>query len=181
MPINHRFAKYLNLACLMLIAAGLSACSRTISFEEEVEIANGRKVVIKRSTQFERSCEGFSCGWRLSQSSIRSSDVPISEWAEKMWPMVLVVSNTGDLVLIALRPMCEGPRYRQYVSKNNKWNEMPLDKAYFDTTANLLMSVGEEHVKLPIRVEAVYRIKENNAPGFPGYVRTVSPQIRDNC
>jgi hypothetical protein len=158
----------------------LSACSKTISFKEEVELAPGNVIVIAHQRDYEKACEGFSCGWRMTESRIlKSEGIPV-QWSGRVVPMVISRNAEGGLVLIAFEGYCQGPPYQQFALRNGRWEVEQLSSEFHGKVANLLVEdTGSE--RLPQLLTLKDKDKLNRRPGFPDFMRRVLPAMPRNC
>lgn len=173
MLTNRNIARCLNLAILTLIAVGLSACSRTISFEEEVEIGPGEVIVIKRSEKQGRTCEAFSCGWGFEHSTVTIPVKGVRDWKEELWPMHLQKNKDGTLTLIARTVFVPCPRYHSFIFRNNEWKEIPIDEKYFGMTANLLIPGKDEFESKSKKITLLEKKEKNDRPGLSGSTKRI--------
>ena len=170
---NQRIAKCLRLVCLVVISVGLSACSRTISFEEEVEISPGEVIVIERSEKHGRACEAFSCGWRFENSTVAISIKEVKDWKEELRPMLLQKNKDGTIALIARTVFGGCVRYREFVFRNSKWEEVPVEEKYFEMRINLLIADKDEFESRAKKISLSEKKKKNDQPGFPSFVKQI--------
>ena len=172
-----RMHEYVNRAgrflCLMTAVIGLSACSRTISFEEEVEISPGEVIVVKRFEKQGRACEAFSCGWGFENSTVVIPIKGIKDWKEELWPMLLQKNKDGTFTLIAQTVFTGCTRYRQFIFRNEKWEENPIEEKYFGMEGNLLIPGEDEFESRVKKISLAEKKKKNTRFGPPDFVKKI--------
>jgi hypothetical protein len=149
---------------------------KTVSFEEEVLLSDGRKIVVKRWEHLKRSCEGFSCGWGLDRAEIRlppsmAADSPSWEFPHLL-PLMLDIGSRGRPVLLA-RPFTCGdhirmnkpiPPYLQFELERSVWRPTSIDRRFHGRESNLLVAPDWDDGELRL-VTLAAKTERNNAPG----------------
>ena len=164
----------LQLLTLLLAAAVLAACGNVdVSWKEEVKLADGRMIIVKRTAQGKALGEiGGPGGWRATRMTLeidrpkRPNEPPV--WSERWVPMLFDYDpESKEWFLVATFYTCIDwydlgrPKlpYVQYRARNARWEEVPLDPKLIGRPANLLTGV--------------------NARGEPGLVSLVVKERED--
>ena len=159
----------------------ISGCSKIVSFQEEVEIAPGEIVVINRQREYEQKCEGPSCGWgSVSDNILKGGPISATWSGARRTPMLLARVETGELVLIDIRGYCIGPKYQQYVLKEDHWERQPLDARFHDLLANLLIGSSTDKT-FPSFISILEKTKRASRPGYSNSRRRILPNTPGNC
>ena len=168
-----RMHEYVNRAgrflCLMTAVIGLSACSRTISFEEEVEISPGEIIVITRGEKHVRACEAFSCGWGFEKAFVSAPFPKMTNWEAGLWPLLLSKDNKGRIALIAASVFAPCPYYRQFTFVDGAWNETSVANEFFGKEANLLIPGRDEFESKVKKISLSEKKKRNSRAGLADY------------
>ena len=160
------------LFCTALIIS-LTACSRTISFEEEVEISPGEVIVIKREEKHKRASEAFKPGWRFEKSILKLPIKGAPDWVgEELRPMLLLKNQEGSITLIGRAVFGGCTRYREFLYKDGKWSGTAFEQQYFEKEANLLIA-GDEVESSSKRILLLEKKKKNNEPGLPDFSKRI--------
>ena len=175
-------ARGTTLIVLALITSGiLLGCSKTLSFQEEVEIARGKVILITQTRELQRACEGFICGWKTKKFRLSDGKAIPVEWVGTMVPMLLL-SLDGHLVLVARDRYCEGPPYQQFVLLENRWETRPLHASLRGKDGNLALGDPTEDwfgSARPLTIEHKRTLAQQ--PGFPKHNLRIIPDAPRNC
>jgi hypothetical protein len=135
------------------LAFVLAACGNVdISWKEQVKLASGEVIVVKRTAQGKRLGEiGGTGGWAATRMTLeiaeprRPTDPP--QWAERWVPMLFDFDGERkEWLVVATFYMCEDwvalgrPKlpYVQYRAREGRWIQVPLEASLFGRQANLL-------------------------------------------
>lgn len=153
------FPTLLRSSALFLVLILASACSKTVKWKEEVQLSNGRVIVVERATQHRPGGAELSVGtgWKPAKYVIRfehppgsnklvewystKTDVEGGAWPE--FPLVLDESTEGITFIItihALRGACF--EYVRYVFSNGTWSEVSLPAQFESRDANLYIAAA---------------------------------------
>ena len=155
----------------------LSACSKVVSFVEEVEI-EGKTYQVERSEYFEkRPIELQWRDWRLG-SEISVKDLGVPPWRGEMSPMFIGKANNGKLVLVALirnekdwRKRGAPPTwYVAYGVDKNQWVELPMPAEFNGRKASFLMAANSRGEKKLITKKDRDFHNQIDAPGRIGTI-----------
>ena len=119
------------------LATSLSACSKSVSWEEEVKLKDGRQILITRTQYYESYSElgAPGDGWRPVKSSLKFKIEQASPyeivWEESLGPLILEVQNNQPIV-VAVPNSCEefnkhgrpSPSYVIFRYTNNSWQRI---------------------------------------------------------
>jgi hypothetical protein len=173
---------------VLLIFASLS---RTISFEEEVLLSDGRKIVVKRSDRLARACEGFSCDWSLEKAEIQlrvaGRNAPVWE-AERLHPVLLDMDATGRVVILALPATCGEhvrlnkpiPPYVQFELDGAGWKRTTPVRALHGREANLLIAPDWRNGE-PALVQLAAKAERNRSPGIMPVSKRINLDLTGFC
>jgi hypothetical protein len=137
--------------------AMLAACGNVdVSWKEEVKLADGQVIVVKRTAQGKALGEiGGPGGWRATRMTLEidrprlPTNPPV--WSQRWVPMLFDYdTQTKEWFLVATFYTCVDwydlgrPRlpYVQYRTRDGRWEEGPLDPRLFGRSANLLTGVS---------------------------------------
>ncbi len=169
-PSAQPISRFLFFSALVIY---LTACSRTISFEEEVEISPGEVIVIKREEKHKRASEAFKPGWRFEKSILKLPIKGAPDWVgEELRPMLLLKNQEGSITLIGRAVFGGCTRYREFLYKDGKWSGTAFEQQYFEKEANLLIA-GDEVESSSKRILLLEKKKKNNEPGLPDFAKRI--------
>jgi hypothetical protein len=158
----------------------LAGCSKTVSFQEEVEIAPGKVIVITQERYYEKACEGFKCGWKNVRFRIdKTAEVPIA-WEGPTIPMLLLPRDARGIVLVTREGYCAGPPYQQFVLRADGWVRQELERRFHGQDANLFVG-GPIENSTPRTFTLADKQKLRNRPGMREYQRRILPEAPRNC
>lgn len=181
----------LRLAARLLFTSGicmsLSSCSNTLSWREEVKLADGRTIVV---SQERRCASGYTggnsaaCIEREAWLRLRLPELGVGEitWHENLSPVVLNLRG-ARFYLVAVAPTAREfaqygkpkPPYFGFVLEGGAWRRIAfrdIPEAVYD--ANLVLD--GTRVKAALLTLAAKDGREfNGDPGYPGYFRRVDP------
>ena len=146
----------------------LTACSKVVSFVEEVEI-EGKTYRVERNEYFEK--RPIELQWRdwWLESEITIKELGLPPWRGELSPMYIGKANNGQLVLVAVIQydktwLERGKPPNWYVAftvdKNNRWIELPVPSEFAGRKASFLMAAHtREEKKLITKADRDFRNK----------------------
>ncbi|MHB8149273.1 MAG: hypothetical protein ACYDIB_03850 [Desulfobulbia bacterium] len=161
-------------------------------WKEEVQLSDGRVIVVERETLR----EGGGGEWASNRSGTKPKEHRIRfahpdgsgkmiEWrsAKKSpatWPEVPLILDleSGQLLVFAsvgTRARCE--KYSKYIYRNGAWSEEALPETFEKRTTNLYLGLG---VDMPKFVDLNTKHKENKSKSYSRSLRQVGP-TREVC
>ncbi|HSW14404.1 MAG TPA: hypothetical protein VLI06_16275 [Solimonas sp.] len=170
----------------VLVSTPLSACAKTVRWEEGVPVNTGETVIVQRRVEYTLQGSAgnpLDIGWK-PQSSVLSFDWRGRKYRfDRHSPMVLAISPEGQPVLLAIADVgwsaknnyrCTIPYYIQFVPDESglNWTWPPaVDSAFFNLETNLLLRYPA--LEEP---ERRYSVAERHAMNAEALAR--SPQLR---
>lgn len=170
------------LVCGLLVAA----CSGTTHWKEEVQLSDGRIIVVERETQFEGGGGEWAHNRSLSKPKERrirfqfvNKAGGIVEWrSTKEWrgwpeiPLIVDVYADQPIVITIGGEPCE--QYFKYIYKNGVWSEETLPRKVEVQKTNLyLREDGETRF-----VSIAEKQKENSSVDYGKWLKQVGPDTR---
>jgi len=164
--------KLLTLLTLLLAAAVLNACGNVdVSWKEEVKLADGQIIIVKRTAEGKALGEvGGPGGWRATRMTLEIDRPNLPHkppaWSERWVPMLFDYDPVAkQWFLVATFYTCIDwydlgrPRlpYVQYRALDGRWEEVPLDPKLFGRPANLLTGVNARGEPGLVSIEAKER------------------------
>ena len=176
--------KYLTFALFPILAA----CGRESTFEwkEEVQLQDGRVIVVTQKRRYERVYDGQSTG-NLARSASLSFSLPETgnqtvEWQQHLMPRVLGI-HQGKLYIVGFPPT-----YREfieygkikagwigYVLNGSQWEQIPFEQIpteIYDT--NLLIDWSVDLPKLVTLAEKNSK-QMNGDHRYRGHIKRIDP------
>ncbi|WP_341910745.1 hypothetical protein [Polaromonas sp. YR568] len=176
------------LALALILGIGVSACGAgSQSWKEEVQLSDGKVIVIERETIHSRGGGEWasnSSGSKPEERKVRFSSLDRAggkpEWRStkkdsQTWPekpLVLDV-EAGQLIVISIlstSSACE--IYSKYVHRNGVWVEEALPEKFEQRETNLMIRDGTD---IPKFVDLKTKYKENSTNGYRGSLKRVGP------
>lgn len=189
MKANHPWLKQMaNLGFLLLMGASMSACgSSSQKWKEEVQLSDGRIIVIDRETLHERGGDEWASnrgGTKPKEYRIRFTQPEGSgqmiEWRttkidSQTWPEIPLVFDVEAgqptvFSLFAISPGCE--IYSKYVYRNGAWTEQLLPEQFGQRATNLFFGDGNS---MPSVVNLEEKRKRNSGSGYRQALKQVGP------
>lgn len=188
MRANHPWSKQITkLGFLLMLGITMNACSSSENWKEEVQLSDGRIIVVERETIHERGGDEWASNrsgtkpkeYRIRFANPVGSDQVI-EWRTKKispqtWPEVPLVFDmeSGQPVifsLVAISNCCEV--YSKYVYRNGTWAEELLPEQFERHTTNLFFGDGNH---MPKFVNLEEKRKRNSGHGYRPALKQVGP------
>ena len=189
MKANHRWLKQMaNLGLLLMMGASMSACGTgSQKWKEEVQLSDGRVIVVDRETIHERGGDEWASnrgGTKPKEYRIRFAQPEGSgqalEWhsskeSPQTWPEIPLVFDVASgqptvFSLLAISPGCE--IYSKYVYRSGAWIEQPLPEQFGQRTTNLVFGEGNN---MPAVVNLEEKRKRNSGSGYRQALKQVGP------
>jgi hypothetical protein len=182
----------LSLASLALLAWLLSACSKSDTWEEDVELVKGKVISITRTQYYERYSElgAPGDGWRPVKSRIEFVQDKASPetivWEEELDPLVLELIN-DHLVLVAKASYCDQyhrygrpiPPYVIYRFANGRWDRSGFADLPAKLQANLLIDAKSKSSRRRVTID--FKKQMNDELGIPKFLKQIDPSYRMVC
>ena len=157
-------------------------------WKEEVQLSDGRVIVIERETLHERGGDEWASnrsGSKPKERRLRfthpdgsgqiiewrSTKVSPQTWPEK--PLVLDIAAGQPIIfsLVAISPGCE--IYTKYAYQNGAWVEEPLPEQFEQRTTNLFIRDGTD---MPKFVNLETKRKGNTEIGYRRALKQIGPK-----
>lgn len=172
---------------VLMLGMTMNACSSSEKWKEEVQLSDGRVVVVDR----EMTREVGGDEWASNRGGVKPKEYRIRlaypvgsekmiEWHstkkdDGMWPEVPLVFDIKSeqpiiFSLVAISICCE--IYSKYVYHNGKWIEEPLPEQFEQHTTNLLF--GSQR-NLPAFVNLEEKRKRNSDAGYRKALKQIGP------
>lgn len=167
-------------------AFGFLGFGGTEKWKEEVQLSDGRIIVVERETLRERGggeIVSNRSGTKPKEYRIRFAhpDGPekMIEWRSsksyRTWPEIPLILDleSGQPVVYAnvgVRARCGA--YLKYAYRNGVWSEEALPETFEMRTTNLYLGLG---VEMPKFVDLETKRKENKSKSYVAYLRQVGP------
>jgi hypothetical protein len=131
----------------------------TSAWEEEVQLSDGRTIVVAVKVKYETIGEiGGPSGRVRRQTSLRikpGQGLPDTEWSQDLAAVLLDVDPaTKELLLVATIILCQQwepwgkprPAYIEFRLRDGRWQrQLPFTEALFDRPVNLLQSWAKKY------------------------------------
>jgi hypothetical protein len=165
---------FATLLTVLLVANCGSNAPGAISWTEEVELSDGRVIVVARSAGLRAdSTLGGGTEIAITSSDVRPLNPPdlFPPWSAPVLVQVLDRSNeTGEWVIIGHADGCENwdaigrPPYStrvMYVARGGRWFMQPLTLEFIGREANMLVRVRQSQLQSDHRVPAASKPEFN--------------------
>jgi hypothetical protein len=188
MKANHRWLKQMaKLGCLLMMGASMSACgSSSQKWKEEVQLSDGRIIVIDRETVHERGGDEWASnrsGTKPKEYRIRftqpEGSEQVIEWRTKKefetWPEIPLVFDveSGEPTIFSLVAVSNGCEiYSKYVYRSGAWTEQSLSEQFGQRTTNLFFGDGNN---MPPVVNLEEKRKRNSGSGYRQALKQIGP------
>lgn len=170
------------LATLLLLG-----CGKTVTWQEEVQLSDGRVIVVERETvrvmggdDLAHGGSGTTPKERRIRFEYPSSSGKRVEWrSTKMSPslvpekpLVLDIRQGEPVVLASVATSGGCNRYLKYVFANNQWQEITLNEEFEATPTNLFLMSGPD---MPSFVDLSTKTKDIADIRYPRRLKQVGP------
>jgi hypothetical protein len=172
---------------ILTLGMSMSACGGSENWKEEVQLSDGRIVVVER--QLIREAGGDE--WASNRSGSKPKEYRIRfvdsdglgktiEWRStkidsQTWPEVPLVFDiaSGKPIVFSLFSISNGCEvYSKYVYQNGAWTEEPLPEQFAQRPANLLFG---SHKDMPTLVNQEEKRVRNNYVGVRRALEQIGP------
>ena len=170
-----------------MLGVTMNACSSSENWKEEVQLSDGRIIVVERERLGERGGDEWASnrsGTKPKEYRIRfeypNGSGKIIEWlttkkSPGTWPEIPLVFNVefGQptiFSLVAISIGCEV--YSKYVYRNGAWIEETLPEKFEQRTTNLFFGDGNN---MPKFVNLEEKRKRNSGVGYRRALKQVGP------
>ena len=188
MKTNHPWLKQITkLGFLLMLGVTMNACSSSENWKEEVQLSDGRIIVVERERLGERGGDEWASnhsGTKPKEYRIRfeypNGSGQMVEWRttkidSQTWPEIPLILDmeSGQPVVFAIVAISSGCEvYSKYVYRNGAWVEDVLPEKFEQHTTNLFLRIG---VDMPKFVNLETKRKRNAEPGYSKSLKQVGP------
>lgn len=182
-----------NASRILLIAIAsmqLAACSQTVQWNEEVQLNDGRVIVVTQKKRCEggdfKAKKGATCVAREAWLTIKLPEYFDKDilWHESLDPLVINIHN-GYLYVVGRPPHtlefraygATNPPYFGFVWEKNSWRRIPfteIPEAIYDTNM-LIESIPQSRTDL-LTLAIKNGTGENGNSVYPSYLRRIDPK-----
>ena len=180
------FTKIAKWGAALIGGIALTACSKVVSFVEEVEI-DGKTYQVERKEYFDQQPIQLEWRYRWLESEIYVKDLSLPRWRGSLKPMYIGKANDGSWTLVTLIRGSQNwaergsPRnwYVAFKSDQKKWVEVPVPLEFEGQKASFMMGIAVEsgEKQLITKTDREFRNK-TDAPGREGRVELNLPTQR---
>lgn len=171
-----------------LVMTGLAGCGGSVKWKEEVQLGNGRIIVIDQEVITEWGGDEWAhnpSGSKPKEYRIRMT-YPLNSNGSIEWrsvkkspatypelPLILDIESNQPVVFTAVYvdPICVV--YTKYVYRNGLWEEETLPETFGERTPNLLIGSGSGIISLKTKLE------KNDDIRYPKIIRKVGPSRKE--
>jgi len=179
-----------NLGLILLMGASMTACSSDHKWKEEVQLSDGRVVVVERAM----ISESGGGEWASNRSGTKPKEYLIRfeypegkgemiEWrsikkSPMTWPEIPLVLDMDSkqpvvFAVVAISNACEV--YSKYVYRNGVWVEEVLSETFQPHLTNLLFGSQRD---LPSLLNLEGKRKRNSGAGYRQSLKNVGPNLK---
>ena len=175
---------------LGVLIVSVTACSKTVTWTEEVELSNGQTIFIERETKHRPGGVEWvrGSGWKPEQYIIRFQYPPglghMIEWRSTKispatypeFPLLLDTEPKKDIpFLVSIHWPKDGCfEYVRYVAREGSWVEDPLLAEFEPIPANLIL--GAAGLDLPKKVTLELKRRVNADIGYRKRLKQIGPK-----
>jgi len=181
---------FARLGLFLIMCASLSACSGGQKWKEEVQLSDGRNIIVDR--EMTREAGGDELASNHSGSKPKTYHIRFEypagsgkmiEWhstkiSPQTWPEVPLILDmeSGQPVIFAIVFISSGCEvYSKYIYRNGAWIEGPLPAQFEQHTTNLLFGTQKD---LPALVNLEEKRKRNSGVGYRKALKQVGPSLK---
>jgi hypothetical protein len=181
--------RFLAALSALLAALAITGCGKTVTWKEDVQLSDGRVIVIERATERVGGGDDLAhggSGSRPATEIIRLTD-PIGsgrqvvEWRSTktdshLWPevpLVLDVENGNLFVIAGVTSSDSCITYSKYVFNSGALREELLPERFEKRRPNLLIMNGPS---MPKSVDLATKNRENDDIRYPKGYREIGPR-----
>lgn len=183
-------ARLLNWVVAALCMSLLSACSKTVKWEEEVPLNTGEVIWVKRVDSYERVLvdHGLSLGWGLNSRSYSFS------WQGQHFQFIPKQKLPGPIIIFAYPsaktvsiidsawPICDG--YGEFLWINGEWKlQKEINHQIVGRPRNVMSYYSERDGDIPARVTQEWiNTKRFDLPQRGGFdLLLLASKVSSNC
>jgi hypothetical protein len=176
---------------VLVLGASMSGCADTLSWQEDVQLLDGRVITVMQKRRYEGAYDGQSYGaipreaW-LTFKLPEFSNQDIT-WHENLSTQVLNVYE-GKLYVVGFGPTClefnlygkPKPPYVGFQYKDKKWVRIPFTEipaAIFGTNLWVDNSLPNKSG----RISLGDKVLEMKDPTLPKHLKKIDPLRKSNC
>jgi hypothetical protein len=172
---------------ILMMGVSMNACSSSEHWKEEVQLSDGRIIVVERERLGERGGDEWASnrsGTKPKEYRIRFAHPDGSgkmiEWRttkidSQTWPEIPLILDmeSGQPVVFAIVAISSGCEvYSKYIYQNGIWIEEALPEKFEQRMTNLFLRIG---VDMPKFVNLETKRKRNAEPGYSKSLKQVGP------
>ena len=186
----NRFKKPLHVVLAVIAVTQIAACSKTVQWEEEVQLNDGRVIVVTQRKRCEvgdyTAKAGATCIAREAWLTLKLSEFSDKEivWHESLDPMVANI-HQGRLYVVGRPPHTlefrayggTNPPYYGFVWDTGAWRRIEfseIPEAIFDR--NMLIESIPQNQTSFLTLMQKNSFAENGNPVYPPYLRRIDPK-----
>lgn len=161
----------LRIVPIAIVALQLTACAKTVQWEEEVPLNTGETIWVKRTDTYKPSSEAgnpLQFAWELQGRSVEFI------WQSKPYKfhtdstelmMLYALEASNDLVVVAWSKDCAKRGFGEFRWSNGGWQLQPnISQKLIGQPRNLMSYFSSLDGAIPARVTKEIRTKEDTAP-----------------
>mgnify|MGYP000846839416 CR=1 FL=1 len=184
---KNRLAPVMACCWLLLVAMGLNACSRS-SWKEEVQLSDGRVIVVERQTYYESGGGEWAHNRTLSKPKEerilfsnpngsgqviewRSTKLSPAGWPEN--PLILDIEASVPIVFSIGVTSTGCSQYFKYRYINGMWAEEVLPFRFESRKTNLYLRDGGDISKVTLEEKH----NRNDSVDYPKWAKQVGPSL----
>ena len=176
---------------VLILGASMTACGAgSIKWKEEVQLSDGKIIVVERETIYERGGDEWASnrgGSKAKEERIRFTDPNDSkkliEWRSikkdrQTYPEIPIVFDTKSFqpnIFTALATSTTCVVYSKYVYQKGVWVEEKLPEQFEQHATNLLFASQEN---LPKLLNLVEKNRRNNEIGHSKVFKQAGPNLK---
>jgi hypothetical protein len=191
MKTHQAFLKRITqLGLLLMMGLSMSGCSSDMSWKEEVQLSDGRLIVVDRELLYESgggelasNHSGSKPKAYLIRFEYPKGSGKMIEWrttkkSPKTWPEIPLVFDMESqqpvvFAILGISPACEV--YSKYVYRNGTWIDEPFPEQFSARTTNLFFGNGKD---MPSLVNLEEKNKRNSGVGYRKALKQVGPSSK---
>src|SRR3954470_15132014 len=157
--------------------------TRSISFEEEVRLTNGRVITVNRTVIQRKICEGISCSWGRLRERVLFRDESGKQivWEEQLTAFLVDKGPQGWMMVgragyASEQQMYNAQRnpYVVFVLEGNDWERVEFTNALIGRDTNMLIQVNQQSGE-STKVTLESKRERNSDRYLPESVKRIAP------
>jgi hypothetical protein len=170
----------------------LTACSNTLSWQEEVKLNDGRLIVVTQKRRCDSAYTGGNMASCIEREAWLSFSLPEPggrevEWRENLSPLVLNVHN-GKFFIVGTPPTGREfnlygnpqPPYLGFKLEGTQWKRIPFAEIPVEVYDTNLVIDGMFVKTKYLTLAEKNGPKMNGNPGYPPYFKRIDPSNKSN-